>query len=61
MLGGVVATFAWEVWGAPSVEPVLCGFLVSGALFVGVSLVTPPPPATALAPYFDDVNPVDSA
>jgi len=60
MVGGVTATFAWEVWGAPSVEPVLCGFLVSGALFVGVSLVTPPPPATALAPYFDDVTPADS-
>jgi SSS family transporter len=52
MVGGVAATFAWEVWGAPSVEPVLCGFLVSGALFVTVSLLTPPPPASALAPYF---------
>ena len=52
MVGGVAATFAWEVWGAPSVEPVLCGFLVSGALFVTVRLATPPPPPGALEPYF---------
>lgn len=53
MIGGVAATFLWEAFGAPSVEPVLCGFVVSGLLFVGVSLATPPPPAEALAPYFD--------
>jgi SSS family transporter len=52
MVGGVTATFAWEMWGATSVEPVLCGFLVSAALFFGVSLVTPPPPVSALEPYF---------
>ena len=52
-VGGVAATFLWEVFGAPSVEPVLSGFLVSAALFVLVSLVTPPPPASAVAPYFD--------
>ena len=54
MVGGVTATFAWEAWGATSVEPVLCGFLVSAVLFVGVSLLTPPPPASALAPYFEN-------
>lgn len=54
MVGGVTATFLWEAFGPASVEPVLCGFLVSAALFVGVSLATPPPPAHALAPYFDD-------
>ena len=53
MVGGVAATFLWEVFGARSVEPVLSGFLVSAALFVLVSLVTPPPPASAVAPYFD--------
>ena len=53
MIGGVTATFLWEAFGTPSVEPVLCGFLVSAALFVGVSLVTPRPPAEALAPYFE--------
>jgi SSS family transporter len=52
MVGGVAATFAWEIWGATSVEPVLCGFLVSAVLFFGVSLLTPPPPAGALEPYF---------
>lgn len=52
MVGGVTATFAWELWGSPSVEPVLSGFVVSAALFVLVSLATPPPPAPALAPYF---------
>ena len=54
MVGGVVATFAWEVYGSAAVEPVLAGFLASAVLFVGVSLVTPPPPAEALAPYFGD-------
>jgi len=53
MIGGVTATFLWEAFGATSVEPVLCGFLISGLLFVGVSLATPRPPAEALAPYFD--------
>lgn len=53
MIGGVTATFAWEVLGPPSVEPVLAGFLVSAVLYVGVSLLTPPPPASALEPYFD--------
>jgi SSS family transporter len=61
MVGGVAATFAWEAWGATTVEPVLCGFLVSAALFVGVSLLTPPPPASALAPYFESSMSRDSA
>jgi Na+/proline symporter len=53
MTGGVAATFLWEAFGPSSVEPVLSGFLVSAVLFVGVSLVTTPPPARALRPYFD--------
>jgi SSS family transporter len=61
MVGGVAATFAWEMWGAPTVEPVLCGFLVSAALFVGVSLVTPAPPASALEPYFEARTTSESA
>jgi len=52
MVGGVTATFLWEVFGAATVEPVLCGFLVSATLFVLVSLLTAPPPASALEPYF---------
>lgn len=53
MVGGVTATFLWEAFGAASIEPVLCGFLVSAALFVGVSFSTAPPPPGALEPYFD--------
>jgi len=53
MVGGVTATFLWEAFGPASVEPVLAGFLVSAALFISVSLVTPPPPQSALDPYFD--------
>jgi SSS family transporter len=53
MVGGVAATFAWEGLGPESVEPVLCGFIVSAVLFVAVSLATPAPPPSALAPYFD--------
>ena len=52
MLGGVTATFLWEAFGSQNVDPVLPGFLVSAALFVGVSLVTAPPPSEALEPYF---------
>jgi len=54
MVGGVVTTFLWEVYGSPSIEPVLPGFLVSAILFAGVSLVTPAPPARALTPYFPE-------
>ncbi|MGY8779007.1 MAG: sodium:solute symporter family protein [Longimicrobiales bacterium] len=53
MIGGTSATFMWEIFGTPTIEPVLCGFIVSATLYVGVSLLTPPPPASALAPYFD--------
>jgi Na+/pantothenate symporter len=53
MVGGVIATFAWELLGTPAIEPVLPGFLVSAVLFVSVSLATDPPPASALSPYFD--------
>jgi SSS family transporter len=53
MVGGVAATFAWEVLGSPAIEPVLPGFIVSALLFVTVSLATNPPPPAALAPYFE--------
>jgi len=52
MIGGVASTFAWEAWGSAAIEPALPGVLVSLVLFVGVSLVTPPPPQSALEPYF---------
>jgi SSS family transporter len=53
MIGGVAATFAWELYGSQSIEPVLPGFLLSVLLFVTVSLATSPPPPAALAPYFE--------
>lgn len=52
MVGGVVAAFAWEILGPEAIDPVLPGFLVSLSLWWGVSLLTPPPPADAVAPYF---------
>lgn len=52
MVGGVAATFAWELFGAQAIEPVLPGFLVSGLLFVAVSMMTREPPEAALAAYF---------
>ncbi|MDA0328431.1 MAG: sodium/solute symporter [Gemmatimonadetes bacterium] len=57
MVGGVTATFLWEALGPPSIEPVVAGFLTSAVLFVGVSLMSPPPPAAALEPYFDSPTP----
>lgn len=57
MVGGVAATFAWEVFGDPVVEPVLCGFAVSVTLYLVVSLLTPAPPRSALLPYFETLEP----
>ena len=54
MLGGVTATFLWKAFGPETIDPVLPGFLCSMLLLVAVSLATPPPPASALEPYFDD-------
>jgi len=36
------------------VDAVLPGFLTSLVLWWGVSLLTPPPPASAVAPYFPE-------
>jgi len=52
MLGGVTLTFLWKLFGVPTVDPVLPGFLASASLMIAVSLVTPEPPARALEPYF---------
>jgi Na+/proline symporter len=54
MIGGVLATFLWKAFGPEAIDAVLPGFLTSAALMVGVSLLTPPPPSTALEPYFPD-------
>jgi SSS family transporter len=53
MLGGVTACVLWRLFGSAAIDPVLPGFLTSAALMVGVSLLTPPPPPDATAPYFD--------
>jgi SSS family transporter len=52
MVGGVAATFLWKGFGAESIDPVLPGFLASTVLMVVVSLLTKPPPLSALEPYF---------
>lgn len=54
MVGGVATALAWEALGPEAIDPVLPGFLVSLALWWGVSLLTPPPPEAAVAPYFPD-------
>jgi Na+/proline symporter len=54
MLLGVASAGAWKLWGIESIDPVLPGFVVSVVAFVVVSLLTPPPPASALAPYFPE-------
>lgn len=52
MIGGVAATFLWHAYGPAAIHPVLPGFACSVVLMAGVSLLTPPPPESALAPYF---------
>jgi len=52
MIGGVSVTFLWEAFGSEAIDPVLPGFLASAVLWVVVSLLTPPPPASAVDPYF---------
>jgi hypothetical protein len=52
MIGGVGVTFLWEIFGSEAIDPVLPGFLASAVLWVMVSLLTPPPPASAVEPYF---------
>ena len=52
MVGGVTTTFLWKALGPSALDPVLPGFLVSAFLWWSVSLLTPPPPPEAVAPYF---------
>ena len=54
MAGGVTITFLWEAFGSETIDPVLPGFLASAVLMIVVSLVTPLPPKSAIAPYFPD-------
>jgi SSS family transporter len=51
MAGGVLTCFAWKLFGAPGVDPVLPGLAVSLVLFILVSLVTTRPSEKAFAPF----------
>jgi Na+/proline symporter len=51
MAGGVLTCFAWKLFGAPGVDPVLPGLAVSLVLFILVSLVTTRPSDKAFAPF----------
>lgn len=54
MIGGLAAAVGWRFLGNTQlVDPVLPGFLVSLVLMVAVSYLTPPPPVSAIAPYFE--------
>lgn len=53
MIGGVVMTGIWKVYGDPTIYPVLPGFIVSLVLFIVVSLLTRPPQESSWRPYFD--------
>jgi len=63
MLGGVSAAIVWKLVGYENIDPVVPGFLFSLALMIGVSLMTKPPPQSALTPYFgspsDEPQPED--
>jgi len=52
MVGGITATTLWKLFGDPNVDPVVAGFVTSTILFFAVSLATPPPPESAIEPYF---------
>src|SRR5690606_26089894 len=48
MLGGLVGTVAWRLWGdTDAIDPVVPGFAASLILMIAVSLFTAPPPASA--------------
>ncbi|OZM77981.1 sodium:solute symporter [Pseudonocardia sp. MH-G8] len=55
MIGGLVATIGWRVFGDTDlIDPVLPGFTAALVLMVATSLVTAPPPAEATDPFFAD-------
>jgi len=53
VLGGVSAAALWTLFGPGFLDPVMPGIAVSVALLLLVSRMTAPPPAAALAPWFD--------
>jgi SSS family transporter len=56
MVGGVGATALWRLYGPAHIDPVAPAFLISVALYVGVSLLTAPPPASAVAEVFGEAG-----
>ena len=56
MIGGFVLTWIWHFANSPlGLNPVIPGVILSAILTVGISLLTPPPPEEALAPFFESV------
>lgn len=53
MIGGVLVTGIWKVFGDAEIYPVLPGFIASVLLFVVVSLMTPAPKESLWKPYFE--------
>lgn len=54
MIGGFSSAVIWEIAGLSNIlDPVVAGFIASTILMVGVSLMTPPPPASATEPFFN--------
>lgn len=57
MISGVTVTFLWKIFGVSlgygNIDPVVPGFLASAILCIGISLLTPAPPESAISPYFD--------
>lgn len=53
MIGGVLMTGIWKVYGDPEIYPVLPGFALSVLLFILVSISTAPPNEKLWKPYFD--------
>lgn len=53
MLGGIITTGIWKIYGDPNVFPVLPGVLVSFVLYIVVSWFTKKPQESAWKPYFE--------
>ncbi len=52
MIAGVVVVFGWRAFGSELIHPVVPGVLASLLAGAVVSRLTPPPPESALRPYF---------
>lgn len=53
MIGGVLVTGLWKVFGDPQIYPVLPGFAVSVLSFIVISYFTKPPDESCWKPYFE--------